>query len=676
MAKVSVVMPVYNAECYLKDTLGSLLAQSFADIEIICVDDGSTDSSLSILEKEAHLDRRIKIIKQNNAGAGAARNAGLRQANGTYTLFFDADDDCSPCLIDKAVRLADRSDADIVAWNFDKFDDSGWLGHAVGVHTDLLPATIGSQAIPCFSWRDCPDVILSVVNPTPWNKLYKTSFLNRNAIFFDELYSTNDIAFCAESVARAERITYTPEHLVKYRVHQKNSITASKKTKYVNVIKAVSSTFCRLAKCDYYNEIEKSVLYFAIDNYVSAMRYFERDYSSAEFKDYYEFLHEEFNKSCYAALELADFIYELNFVKFLNIKKNTYVDFLDLANDRKLIISLTSIPERIDALRQGVDSLLHQTVRPDKIAIYLAESQFSSKDADLPKWLRQYKAKGLVEVNWVNEDLKAHKKYLYSFERFPDDLIITVDDDLIYCSDMIEYLFECHLLYPRAISTMRAHVIPVDNGKVLEYAFWPKEIDLYRYRPSMQLLSTNGAGSLFAPRFFVEGLLDPDVITKLCLNADDLWIKAMQVASALPVVVARPNPGLVYIDGSQEVALYHTNIVENDVQMTKIVAWFDDEYHVDEPKFVSALAASSGRYDEEITFGVKELAESFLYDKKREVDNQAEAFLEKIGQLEQSNREKQAEIERINSSHSMKIGRVLMFLPGKMKALLKKIKRG
>ena len=166
------------------------------------------------------------------------------------------------------------------------------------------------------------------------------------------------------------------------------------------------------------------------------------------------------------------------------------------------------------------------------------------------------------------------------------------------------------------------------------------------------------------------------MITKLCLNADDLWIKAMQVASALPVVVARPNPGLVYIDGSQEVALYHTNIVENDVQMTKIVAWFDDEYHVDEPKFVSALAAFSGRYDEEITFGVKELAESFLYDKKREVDNQAEAFLEKIGQLEQSNREKQAEIERINSSHSMKIGRVLMFLPGKMKALLKKIKRG
>ena len=92
MIKVSVIMPVYNAEKYLKETMDCLIHQTLHDIEIICVDDGSTDQSLQILNDYKSKDERIIVLHQENAGAGAARNAGLLYAKGEYLSVLDADD--------------------------------------------------------------------------------------------------------------------------------------------------------------------------------------------------------------------------------------------------------------------------------------------------------------------------------------------------------------------------------------------------------------------------------------------------------------------------------------------------------------------------------------------------------------------------------------------------------
>ena len=92
MVKISVVIPVYNVEKYLEQCLDSVIAQSFEDIEVICVNDGSTDSSLEILKRYANNDSRIKIISQKNKGAGAARNVGIENAAGEYVYFMDSDD--------------------------------------------------------------------------------------------------------------------------------------------------------------------------------------------------------------------------------------------------------------------------------------------------------------------------------------------------------------------------------------------------------------------------------------------------------------------------------------------------------------------------------------------------------------------------------------------------------
>ena len=103
MPRVSVVMPVYNVEKYLKESLASLISQSFKNFELICVDDGSTDKSGEILRSMKPKFRRMTILEQKNKGAGAARNAGIKAAKGKYLFFMDADDICDKRLLEKTV---------------------------------------------------------------------------------------------------------------------------------------------------------------------------------------------------------------------------------------------------------------------------------------------------------------------------------------------------------------------------------------------------------------------------------------------------------------------------------------------------------------------------------------------------------------------------------------------
>ena len=114
--KVSVIIPVYNVEAYLRQCLDSVVNQTLRDIEIICVDDGSTDGSRAILEEYSEKDSRFKVIKQNHSNAGACRNAAMAIAKGEYLGFVDADDFCDLTLFEKAYTKAKSDDADVVIW--------------------------------------------------------------------------------------------------------------------------------------------------------------------------------------------------------------------------------------------------------------------------------------------------------------------------------------------------------------------------------------------------------------------------------------------------------------------------------------------------------------------------------------------------------------------------------
>ena len=119
---VSVIMPVYNAAEFLNESLGSLFAQTFEDFEIICVDDGSSDASLSILREYAEKRDRFTVLQQDHAYAGAARNLGLSRARGKYLLFLDADDRFLPKMLETAFGEAEKTNADICVFGAEAFD--------------------------------------------------------------------------------------------------------------------------------------------------------------------------------------------------------------------------------------------------------------------------------------------------------------------------------------------------------------------------------------------------------------------------------------------------------------------------------------------------------------------------------------------------------------------------
>ncbi|MST56358.1 glycosyltransferase [Pyramidobacter sp. SM-530-WT-4B] len=611
---VSVVMPVYNAQEYLAASLDCLLNQTLKDIEVICVNDGSSDNSLKILEEYRRHDPRVVILSQSNKGAGAARNLGFSQGSGRYVYFFDADDLCAPDLLEKCVNAAEAQEADIVAFNFSRFYPNGNEEQRMGIHDDWLP-----KGCKVFSWRDCPELIMSVVNPTPWNKLYRADFIQKNQLRFEEISTTNDITFCAVSMAVASRVTFLKDSLFRYRVGHSQTITSRKKKNWANIITAVQSAEKQIKRLPYFEEIVDSLCRFIIENCIFGINYFDGDYKSVSFGEYYNRVRSIFAGEMFSNVSIDTVKNELLVQKFRAIRKNSYEDYLKLAG-HKIVISLTSYPKRIKDVAGVLETIFRQSRKADEIVLWLAEEQFPKKENDLPDNLRKLVDQRKMTVRWIAEDLRPHKKYFWALPSYPDDIVITIDDDLIYPSDMIDSLFVSYLIYPRAVSAMRAHLIVINEALEIEpYNNWILETDHCRYRPCMQLLSTNGAGTLFPPGIMRKNeLYNSDAIKDTCLNADDLWLKAMQLCENVPVVVAHKYKSLQYVPDSQEEALAHDNMTmcQNDVQLRKITDWVDRK--LGDGYFVRKLTLPPQMEDSVQLLGVSAICKMFRAERCRE----------------------------------------------------------
>ena len=231
-------------------------------------------------------------------------------------------------------------------------------------------------------------------------------------------------------------------------------------------------------------------------------------------------------------------------------------------------------------MRPVLDSILDQSRPADEVVLWLADSQFPEGTEGLPEDLMELVNEGKVTIRFC-KDLKAHKKYFYAFSEYADDLIVTFDDDLLYYKDSINELFLTYLEFPHSVPAMRAHLMVFDEEQViLPYNHWFLESNICVQQPCMQLLATGGAGALYVPELFEKGFLNEKLIQELCPLADDLWLKAAEVMSGIPVVLARPNRTLKYLPGSQETALYHLNVDENrnDVQIKAINEYLDSKY--------------------------------------------------------------------------------------------------
>lgn len=213
----------------------------------------------------------------------------------------------------------------------------------------------------------------------------------------------------------------------------------------------------------------------------------------------------------------ANFLLPLYF--FLTKRNQVYALKPTIHDGKLVIVSLTSFPKRIPTLHLVIECLLRQTVKPDKIVLYLTKSQVPSIDS-LPSTLLDLCNRGL-DIQLCPDEIRSHTKYFYAMQQYPDEIVITVDDDLFYRTDLVESLLMNHASHPNAIiANWTKEIIP---GKK-KYTEWP---DNHVPHENKRQLLLGVSGVLYPPHSLDEDVFDVKKIINLSLTADDVWLTAM-----------------------------------------------------------------------------------------------------------------------------------------------------
>lgn len=218
MLKISVVVPAYNAEKSLKSCVSAILAQKYNNIEVILVNDGSNDNTLSICRDFEKTDQRIKVINSANAGVSSARNKGITAATGDYIAFVDADDIVSEDIYIELMKIAILG-YDMVFCNYTEFNEEG---HSVNIDqiTSIGEDCVNNRTIVSRLISISEDALFGVV----WRTLFKSSLIKDNHIFFTPgLTMAEDLQFLLKCLKHTKQIGLCPRHLYHFRVSNQST---------------------------------------------------------------------------------------------------------------------------------------------------------------------------------------------------------------------------------------------------------------------------------------------------------------------------------------------------------------------------------------------------------------------------------------------------------------------
>lgn len=274
--KVSIIVPVYNASKYLKDSIEDILNQSYEDFELICVNDGSTDNSLEVLSEYKTKDERVIVINQENKGGGSARNVGADFAKGEYLLFLDADDKFENCLIKKCIEKADKEKCDVLIYAADEF-------HYITKETKPSPWLL-QKAYEKYDGNP-----FHYTTTTVWNKLYRREYLNKyNIRHQDQRVTAFSMYFTFFALMYTSRISFLDEILVHYRGENPSSSMRRHDSSPLDTLVVLEAIWNRL-KSDVFLSNKKSIyINFAIKNIFERTGWF-KEYDS--FSIMYDELH-------------------------------------------------------------------------------------------------------------------------------------------------------------------------------------------------------------------------------------------------------------------------------------------------------------------------------------------------------------------------------------------------
>ena len=244
----------------------------------------------------------------------------------------------------------------------------------------------------------------------------------------------------------------------------------------------------------------------------------------------------------------------------------------------RLIVSLTSFPARIDRLWLVIETLLRQTYKPDMVILWLSKEQFPQLET-LPKSLLNMQKRGL-QIELREGDLRSHKKYYYTLESYPNDIMVTVDDDVFYNSHLLAYLVESANAFPDAICCTNSKIITFAHNELLPYNQW--NIKKKYLIPTYDTIPIGIGGVLYPVGALDRNVLDKDVFMNYCPNADVIWLKAMGLINHRKAVQTIYKSAYLPVLSKKNETLCLTNLQGgNDKQIQAIRAYLIQKFGQD-----------------------------------------------------------------------------------------------
>lgn len=262
--KVSVIIPVYNGERFLLECVESVIHQTLKEIEIIIVDDGSTDKTPSIIRSLQKKDSRIRSLRLEHNNAGNARNAGMKIAKGDFLSFLDADDVFAPEMLEKCAAAMERESSDVLVYAASEFDmRTGTI--------KPMPWSLRIDQCPDhspFHPTEMAELLLNSFQNWPWNKMFRRSFIVEHHIVWQSVIRTNDLAFTTQALTQAERISVLNESFVNYRIGSGTSLQQTNHASPLAFWDAFKETKRRMQEDGTFQTYEKSYLRSAMNGMI------------------------------------------------------------------------------------------------------------------------------------------------------------------------------------------------------------------------------------------------------------------------------------------------------------------------------------------------------------------------------------------------------------------------
>lgn len=283
--------------------------------------------------------------------------------------------------------------------------------------------------------------------------------------------------------------------------------------------------------------------------------------------------------------------YENRFTGMHKSLRPTYVkEYYDVARlkgerlckiTNPVVVSVTSYPARIDSVYQTIQTLKNQSVKPDKIILYLSRAEFPKKRPSLPRNLTDL-LDDTFEIHWIDKTLRSFQKIIPALREFPDAILVTADDDILYTENWLKLLLAAYSECPNIIHCHRAHRIVFNKGKIAPYNAW--KMSFKNESAVYNNFLTGVGGVLYPPHCLDKNILNESEFLELCPMADDIWIWAMAVKNHTKIhIINNSFSALNFVPGSQDgQCLWKTNTVEkcyNDEQLQNVLTRYPEVFY-------------------------------------------------------------------------------------------------